>query len=108
MSQANIPNITPSISVKFGDAINLLLISIALEEIGLAHILNAEGEKLQYVLGTLPGTTPLQANISQILTMNESVRETIKVIAKGEWILQQKLESVVDAMKTGNPTSNFT
>ncbi|GGH40524.1 hypothetical protein [Paenibacillus segetis] len=57
MSQANIPNITPSINVTREDAINLLLSSVALEEIGLSHIINAEGENLQYVLGTLPGVT---------------------------------------------------
>ncbi|SFX00503.1 hypothetical protein SAMN04487866_101158 [Thermoactinomyces sp. DSM 45891] len=53
MSQASIPSITPNIAITREDSINLLLISIALEEIGLSNILNAEGEKLQYVLGTL-------------------------------------------------------
>lgn len=48
MSLPNIPNITPKISLERCDTINLLLSSIALEEIGLSHILNAEGEKLQY------------------------------------------------------------
>lgn len=45
MSQANIPNITPTITITTIDAVNLLLASIALEEIGLAHIINAEAEK---------------------------------------------------------------
>ncbi|WP_179139782.1 hypothetical protein [Bacillus sp. CDB3] len=39
MSQANIPNITPTISVNRDDTLNLLLASIALEELGLSHIL---------------------------------------------------------------------
>lgn len=34
MSQPNIPDITPSISVTRDDAINLLLLSIAMEELG--------------------------------------------------------------------------
>ena len=34
---------------------NQILSSIAMKELGLSHILNAEGEKLQYILGTLPG-----------------------------------------------------
>ncbi|MDQ0418021.1 hypothetical protein J2Z48_002210 [Croceifilum oryzae] len=53
MSQANIPNITPTISITREDSINLLLTSIALEELSLSQILYTEGEKLQYVLGTL-------------------------------------------------------
>lgn len=57
MSQANLPNITPTISIARDDAVNLLLSSIAMEELGLSHIINAEGEKLQYILGTLPGVT---------------------------------------------------
>ena len=47
MSQPNIPNISPTISITRDDFINLLLSSIAMEEFGLAHIINAEGEKLQ-------------------------------------------------------------
>ncbi|MFD0051596.1 hypothetical protein ACFVHQ_20150 [Actinomycetes bacterium NPDC127524] len=46
MSFPNIPNVTPPISVTIGEAVNLLLASIAFEEPGLAHIINAEAEKI--------------------------------------------------------------
>lgn len=45
MSQPNLPNITPNITLSRSSVINLLLASIAMEELGLAHIINAEGEK---------------------------------------------------------------
>ncbi|WYT59869.1 hypothetical protein MHH28_12825 [Paenibacillus sp. FSL K6-1217] len=59
MSNPNIPNITPSITLSREDAVNLLFSSIAMEMLGLAHILNAEGEAIQFTLGKLheTGTT---------------------------------------------------
>ena len=62
MSQANIPNITPMISITTEETIPLLLASIALEELALAHIMNAEAEKLQFVLGTLETKTYASSN----------------------------------------------
>ncbi|MDQ0417308.1 hypothetical protein J2Z48_001481, partial [Croceifilum oryzae] len=104
MSQSNIPNITPTISITRDDAVNLLLSSIALEELGLSHIINAEGEKLQYILGTLPGiSAPQVASISDLLLINSSVRDTIREVAKKEWILQEKLETVLEATTSIGP-----
>jgi hypothetical protein len=50
MSLPNIPNITPIIDIDREEAITMLLASIAMEEMGLSHFINAEGEKIQYVL----------------------------------------------------------
>lgn len=55
LSNPNIPNISPTVTLTRDDVINLLLSSIAMEELALAHIINAEGEKIQFVLGTLTG-----------------------------------------------------
>ncbi|MDR5658559.1 hypothetical protein RH915_03550 [Serpentinicella sp. ANB-PHB4] len=49
MSFPNIPDVTPEIDIDREDVINLLLASIAFEELGLAHIFNAEAEKIQYI-----------------------------------------------------------
>ncbi|MEK5030947.1 hypothetical protein MKY96_05865 [Paenibacillus sp. FSL R7-0302] len=97
MSQANLPNITPTINVTRDDAVNLLLSSIAMEELGLSHIINAEGEKLQYILGTLPGITAPEATIGDVLAMNDSVRNMMRDIVKKEFILTNKLETVLSA-----------
>ena len=50
MSMPSIPDITPKIELDREESLNLLLASIAMEEMGLAHILNTEGEKLQHIL----------------------------------------------------------
>lgn len=95
MSQANIPNITPNISVTRDEAVNLLLSSIAMEELGLGHIINAEGEKIQFALGTLPGVSSPNATISDILSVNQTVRNTLDDVIKQEILLQFKLENIL-------------
>lgn len=103
MSQANIPNITPSISITVGDTVPLLLSSIALEELALAHIVNAEAEKVQFVLGTLTPTTstlsPADVTISNLLDINQSVRSTLKDVIKKEMLLQFKFENVLELIQ---------
>ena len=50
MSLPNIPNITPDITLSRCETLNLLLSSVAMEEIGLSHILQAEAERIQMFL----------------------------------------------------------
>lgn len=40
------------------EALTLIITSIAMGELVLSRILNAEGERLQYILGALPGSKP--------------------------------------------------
>ncbi|GAB1532161.1 MULTISPECIES: hypothetical protein [Brevibacillus] len=105
MSQANIPNITPTITVTRDDAINLLLTSIAIEELSLGHIIHAEAEKMQYAIGTLPGLT-VPASVSDLLLVNASVRQTLQDVMKKEMLLQSKLDNIlsVSSSSTGGIT----
>lgn len=98
MSMPNIPNVTPTISINRTDVINLLLASIAFEELGLAHVINAEAEKIQAVLGTLPppGVTVPGTTIDDLLRINDSVRKTLQDVIKKEMLLQFKLENVLE------------
>ena len=91
MSQPNVPNITPQISINRDDAINLLLASIAMEEIGLSHIINAEGEKIQFALDLSP-----EASLDQILDVNDSVQDMLAMVIKKELLLDNKLKQVID------------
>ncbi|HEX9061045.1 MAG TPA: hypothetical protein VF941_12770 [Clostridia bacterium] len=102
MSLPSIPNITPTISVNRTDVVNLLLASIALEEIGLAHIVNAEAEKIQFVLGTLNGVhvTP---TVADLIAIDETVQTTLKDVIKKEMLLEFKLDEVMHIPPTPTP-----
>ncbi len=100
MSYPNFPNITPTISLTRGDVVNLLLGSIAMEELSLAHIINAEGEKIQLALGTIGELTPA-ATLEEILEINNSVQDTLAMAVKKELLLDSKLRSVVSLTAGG-------
>lgn len=89
MGMPKVPDITPKIKLKRREAVNLLLTSIALEELGLAHILNAEGEKIQEVIKCKP-------SLDDLLKVNKSVERTLRGVIKQEMLLQFKLEDTLD------------
>lgn len=66
-------------------AVTDIIESVALEQTALSHIINAEGEKIQKILG-------IGANIEEIRRINTSVEDTINAIAILEMVLEQKLE----------------
>lgn len=106
LSFPNIPNITPLISVTTGQTVPLLLSSIALEELALAHIINAEAEKLQFILGTLPTSTtftPAEVSLSDLLDVNSTVQRTLRDVIKKEMLLEFKFENVLDLIATITP-----
>lgn len=90
MGMPNIPDIQPNITVDREDVINLLLASIALEELGLAHIINAEGEKIQKVVEDCDST------FDELVEINRSVEKTLRNVIKKEMLLQFKLEDTID------------
>ncbi|MDI3283581.1 hypothetical protein [Polyangium sp. 15x6] len=79
------------------DVASLVLISIAMEEMGLSHILNAEGEKIQWILGTLEGgaTSPANPTVDQVLDINESVRDTLEAVVAKNLLLHMKAGRVI-------------
>lgn len=77
----------------------MLLSSIALEELALAHIMNAEAEKLQFALGTLDtGVTlsPAEVSLGDLLDVNASVQRTLRDVIKKEMLLEFKFDNVLD------------
>ena len=82
------------------DAISQIIATIALEEVGLSHILNAEGEKIQFALGTLAGTTrPLSGGvtIADLVALDNSVTATLQAAAAAMTALTDKLRVAVNA-----------
>jgi len=102
MSLPEFPTISPPLSRE--DAINQIISSIAMEELGLSHIINAEGEKLQYILGTIPGLTGPSATIEDVLKVNESVRSVLQGAAESQTLLRSKLQNALSSAVLTGPT----
>jgi G3E family GTPase len=127
MTFPNIPeDINPIEDLDREQVALLLLASIAFEELGLAHIINAEAEKLQFALGTLNDDKddkddkdhkdhehkhhdhkhhdhkhhdhkhPIVKDLDDLLDINRSVERVLRTVIKKEIILQFKLEDVID------------
>lgn len=86
------------------DAVNQILSSIDMEELGLSHILNAEGEKLQYILGTLPGLSGPPATVSDVLAANESVRDLLEATVQNQIFLRAKMQGALEASQMQGAT----
>ena len=76
--------IKPS-GVKRCEAVNDIIASVALQQTGLSHILNAEGEKIQAALTFAKDT-------NELLKVNDSVKSMVNSITRLEAVLQGKLE----------------
>ncbi|HJV44328.1 MAG TPA: hypothetical protein VJ824_01235 [Bacillota bacterium] len=99
MSMPQIPTlVTGTINITRTEVINILLASIAMEELALAHIVNAEAEKIQSALGTLasPGVHVPPSTFHDLLDLDRSVDKVLRDVIKKEMLLQFKLEDIVD------------
>lgn len=101
MSFPGIPDINPEITVTREDAINLLLISIALEEISLADLIDAETKKVNCVVDKCHCRST-----QEIMDINHSVNQTLKDIIKLQMLLQFKLENVMEITSCSTTTTN--
>jgi hypothetical protein len=108
MSVPTVPNISPEINLPRHQVINLLLASIAFEELGLAHLINAEAEKIQSVLGTLHkdqntdgNNTVNNPSVEDLERIDKVVRKVLQDIIKKEMLLQFKLENVLQIPDPG-------
>lgn len=92
MSMPNIPDINPNINLCKEDVISLLLASVALEEIGLSHIINAEGEKIQCITDDCKCANKLD----DLIKIDKSVQTTLRDVIKKEILLEFKFENILE------------
>ena len=79
------PVITPS-DVTREQAITDLIQSVALQEAALAHMMNAEGEKMQKIIAMEDVTA------DELMDLNKSVTQMISAISRLEMLFTAKLE----------------
>ncbi len=84
-------------------ALTDLLVSIALEEAALAHLINAEAEKVQLLTGETP---TVQFDVDDLINVNESVRGVVIIAIKMQMLLQFKLERILDFIPNINVFEN--
>lgn len=87
----SMPVITPGTGSR-EQAITDLIQSVALQETALSHVLNAEGEKMQAIIGMKHVTA------DELLELNKSVGTLISSVTRLELILQSKLELFSDEL----------
>ncbi|MGG1675718.1 hypothetical protein ACIFOT_08190 [Neobacillus sp. NRS-1170] len=106
------PKINPIQGLDSNQVALLLLASIAFEELALAHLINAEAEKLQAAIGTLvingqPVRTGIQAgSFDELLAVNRAAEKMLRTIIKKEMLLQFKFENVLEFLSS--PTTSTT
>ena len=105
MSMPNIPNLNPQINVNRDDAVNIILSSIGMEELSLAHILNAEAEKIQFALGTLETAGGQASSMTDILETNKLASKMVRNVIKNQMLLSMKMEDTVDLAEQTQPVT---
>lgn len=78
----------PDTILSRDQALDAIITSIAMEEVALSHIINAEGEKIQHVL---QAALENKADISDVLKVNESVTLMLEQVNDMQIILKSKL-----------------
>ncbi|MCI8304354.1 MAG: hypothetical protein HFF52_06970 [Lawsonibacter sp.] len=73
------------------EALTMIIACIAMEELALSHILNAGGEHLQFILGTLPGTSS-----QDVLAAHKSITALIEAVTHNQMLLKNKLDHVLE------------
>ncbi len=81
----------------FDETLIDLLESVALEEMAIAHLMNAEGEKMQEVIRQYACGS---ACYCQLSTICQSTEHMINSLIMKEWLLMNKLHTIIEVNHT--------
>lgn len=88
MTIPNFQDFKPEGDLSLEDAISLVMSSVAMEEISLSKLIDAETNKLLHIVNKEDSC------LKDIVLLNNSIDRTVKDITKLEILLQHKLESI--------------
>lgn len=91
MGMPTIPDIKPKIEISIEETIELLLASIALEELSIAHIMNAEAEKIQEIVKCSSSD-----KLHDLICIDKSVEKILRDVIKKEMLLEFKFENILE------------
>jgi hypothetical protein len=94
MNMPTIPEMKGKVEISLEETIRLLLVSVGLEELSLAHIMNAEAEKIQEVIKCSGGN-----KMHDLLSIDKSVERVLRDVIKKEILLEFKFENILDLME---------
>jgi len=97
MSQPSIPNITPIISITKQDTLSLLLSSIAMNELSMSHIINAEAEKIQAFVQYANRTHCVKTK--EFIQFNSSVSKLMEDVNMEQWLGLNKLDRIIQLIE---------
>lgn len=100
MSMPEFPLPNPDMTQE--QALIMILSSIALEELALSHIINAEGEKIQYALSST-ASNGCPASISEVLAVNQSVACLLEMVMQNQLLLKSKMSRVLEFLPKPSP-----
>ena len=96
MSMPNIPNMNPQINISTEEALNMLIASVAMEDMSLSNIVNVQGEKIQYILETLQKGETAGFTLKDINEANRSLDKTLRNVISNQMLLQFKLQDILE------------
>ncbi|MDR3561292.1 MAG: hypothetical protein P4N59_07630 [Negativicutes bacterium] len=95
-----IPEMHKIPEIPLNNALSLILVSVALEEIGLSHIINAEGEKIQAIVHAVDCG---KADPKELFAIDRNVNNVLRTIVKKEILLELKMVEALEAFRFEGP-----